>query len=360
LSELRTSLLPGEGERLTVCQFMERALYDPAAGYYTRNIRSVGGSSADFATSASLDPGFSGALANWIEHEITTAGDSLRGADGKWHLVELGGGAGHLAAGIQRALGWSGRRRTQYHIVEISPVLREAQCGTLGRRARKITWHSGIEQALRAAGGRAIIFSNEFVDAFPATVVQWDAGADAWQEVYLEGRGGGRFAEVLLPLSAECANASVVFDRARWSSLPLVDGQRCEVSFSWRSWLTNWVPRADAVSLLTIDYGDTFPELYRSRRNGTLRAYRQHQRREGVEVYADAGFQDLTVDVNFTDLQHWGESAALETATFETQREFLDRFGNVSAGREATPVAAFLRDPSGAGEAFRVLCQRKQ
>ena len=167
MNESRANLLPGEGERLTVCQFMERALYDPAAGYYTRNIRSVGGSSADFATSASLDPGFSDALANWIEHEISTAGDLLCGAGGNWHLIELGGGAGHLASGIQRALGWSGRRRTQYHIVEVSPVLREAQSSTLGRKARKITWHRSIEQALSAAGGRAIIFSNEFVAGSP-------------------------------------------------------------------------------------------------------------------------------------------------------------------------------------------------
>ncbi|MCB1096120.1 MAG: SAM-dependent methyltransferase [Verrucomicrobiae bacterium] len=356
---MRDSLLPGEGERLTVCEFMERALYDPVSGYYTRNIRYVGGSSADFATSASLDPGFSAALASWIEHEISATGDSRRGAGGKWHLIELGGGAGHLASGIQRTLGWSGRRRTQYHIVEVSPVLREAQCSTLGRKAAKVKWHPDVMEALNSAGGRAIIFSNEFVDAFPATVVQWDVESGAWHEVCLEGRGGGRFAEVLVPLSREQSKTSVVFDRACWDSLPLADGQRCEVPLSWLAWLKGWVDKAEAVSLLTIDYGDTFPELYRGRRNGTLRAYLKHQRREGVEVYADPGFQDLTVDVNFTDLQLWGEKAGFETVCFETQREFLERFSNLFSAGEPAAVAAFLRDPAGAGEAFRVLCQRK-
>ena len=342
---------------------MARALYDPDAGYYTKNIPAVGGSSADFATSASLDPGFSDALANWIERQIDDTGERLRGNGKRWHLIELGGGAGHLAKGILRSLGWSGRRRSQYHIVELSPVLRDVQHSTLGRRAAAVTWHDGIVDALRCAGGRAIVFSNEFADAFPATVVQWDAESGFWHEVFLEGRGAGQFAEVLVPLKhpPDSGNEaeSVVLENARWDSVPLVDGQRCEILFSWRDWLMSWVPHAEAVALLTIDYGDTFPCLYRGRPDGTLRAYHRHQRIAGTGVYARAGQQDLTIDVNLTDLQLWGENAGLKTESFEAQREFLDRFSAVSVDGGAASVAAFLRDPAGAGEAFRVLCQRK-
>jgi SAM-dependent MidA family methyltransferase len=360
LSTARNRLLPAENERISICDFMARALYDADAGYYTQNIAAVGGKSADFATSASLDPGFSEAITRWIEQEIATSGDKLRGACGKWHLIELGGGSGHLAKGVLRSLGWLGRRKTQYHLVELSPVMRNAQAHRLGGRAKGVQWHSNIKEALEAAGGRAIIFSNEFIDAFPATVVQWDEESDSWCEVFLEGRGKGRFAEVLAPIPSDRMSHSIVFDHERWSGVPLRDGQRCEILFSWRDWLQRWEKEADAIAMLTIDYGDTFPLLYRGRQNGTLRAYLKHERLEGTDIYANVGQQDLTADVNFTELQHWGEQVGFESVNLESQRDFLLRFGSSNTCSSDSSVSKFLLDPAGAGEAFRVLVQKKE
>lgn len=339
---------------------MQRALYDSDSGYYTQNIRDVGGGTGDFATSASLDPGFSEAVANWIKSELKSLGDELKGAASKWHLIELGGGAGHLSAGILRSLGWSLRRRTQYHVVELSPVLRDIQLRRLGRRAKRVRWHTKIEDAVKEAGGRAIVFSNEFVDAFPATVVQWDGDAESWLEVYLEGRGEGRFAEVLLPLKRQVVGgaAALALNRDHWRDLPHRDGQRCEILFSWADWLREWISKVDAVSLLTVDYGDAFPSIYRGRPNGTLRAYSKHRRLEGFEVYANAGQQDLTTDVNFSDLQNWGESMGVESIWLTSQRKFLQEFcGKVQP--ENLPAAEYLQNSAGAGEAFKVLLQRK-
>ena len=338
---------------------MRRALYDSQSGYYMRQIAAVGGERADFATSASLDPGFAAAIARWIEDELARRGDVLVGEAGEWHLIELGGGGGHLTAGVLKELRWPLRRDCRYHVLEVSPVLQELQKRTLKALAKRVTWHDSIEKALGAAGGRALIFSNEFVDAFPATVIQWDEEMNAWYEVYLENRGGRRFAEVLLPVHFEPETFSAM-DHSRWAAgpLPLLDGQRCELLASWREWLLGWAPGSRAVSMLTIDYGDTFPMIYRGRHAGTLRAYRKHHRLTGSSIYANAGKQDLTVDVNFTDLQDWGEEAGLTTAWFVSQREFLDRYGQAASG-ELSLAAEFLRDPAGAGEAFRVLCQRK-
>ena len=337
---------------------MERALYDAEDGYYTRNIRAVGGGTGDFATSATLDPDFAEAIAQWILAEMRETGKELRGAGGKWHLIELGGGGGHLTEGILRSLGWNGRRRTRYHVVEISPVLRDLQRQNLRSNVSRVTWHSEISAALEAAEGKAIIFSNEFVDAFPATVVQWEEESRQWWEVKLEGRGGNRFAEVLAPLEA-APGSSVVFDGARWEHRSPDEGSRCEILFSWRDWLHAWAGHCDTASMLTIDYGDTFPQLYFGRHGGTLRGYYQHERVLGPAVYARAGHQDLTVDVNFTDLQHWGEEAGWETTRFDSQRDFLNEFVPVSGDRNRGSVTSFLSDPAGAGEAFRVLAQRK-
>jgi SAM-dependent MidA family methyltransferase len=351
-------ILPSEGERIATREFMRRALYDPRYGYYARNVSAVGGADGDFATSASLDPGFAAAIARWIESEIAERPEALLGDGDCWHLVELGGGGGHLAAGVLRELNWKERQGCLYHLVEISPVLQSMQRRTLGKRATEVTWHVTLNAALQAANGRAIVFSNEFVDAFPTTVIEWDTEHSSWFEVFLENRGGRKFAEVLLRFRGETAAFSAM-DRSRWGNVPLVDGQRCELLASWREWLLDWISNVHAVSMLTIDYGDTFPMLYRGQRDGTLRAYRNHRRITGTNIYANAGQQDLTVDVNFTDLLHWCEEAGLTTVSFDSQREFLERFAYRSNGAESSLVSEFLRDPAGAGEAFRVLSQRK-
>ena len=84
---------------------------------------------------------------------------------------------------------------------------------------------------------------------------------------------------------------------------PLADGQRCEVHWSFLSWLKNWEPQWHSGAMLTIDYGDLFPNLYEKRPQGTVRGYFQGVRVQSTEIYDRFGHQDLTADVNFSDLQ---------------------------------------------------------
>jgi SAM-dependent MidA family methyltransferase len=113
--------------------------------------------------------------------------------------------------------------------------------------------------------------------------------------------------------------------------------------------------------MLTIDYGDTFPDLYHRRPGGTLRAYFHHQRLTGAEVYARAGQQDVTADVNFSDLRRWGEAQGLATIGYGTLASFL-REHVPALTREARrdAVLARLLDPDGAGGAFKVLEQERR
>lgn len=97
--------------------------------------------------------------------------------------------------------------------------------------------------------------------------------------------------------------------------------------------------------MLTIDYGDRAETMYHRRPHGTLRAYLLHQRLEGAEALQYPGRQDLTADVNFSDLIEW-TSPHLETKRLASLAEFL--------GKDAE--AEWL-DPHGAGGAFKVLEQ---
>lgn len=307
-------------------RWMQEALYNESFGYYTANIREFG-RHGDFTTWPALNDGLGRAIGRWILKNKPA---------GRLNVIEIGAGSGELAALVMRTIGWWHRPR--YHIVEISPRLRQAQQKLLGSRA---AWHTSVSDALETARGTAMIFSNELVDAFPCRVFRKDS--TGWRELAIRIEGT-RAAEqwIVRPLPDSTAFLH-----------PWPDGQRIEVHESFRVWLRGWLPAWESGSMLTIDYGDTCPALYQRRPSGTLRAYAHHQRLEGYEVYGGFGLRDLTADVNFSDLQC---NSALSTNTSATLAEFIVP-NDPSTPRDGT--AQRLHAPGGAGEAFKVLIQRR-
>ena len=319
---------------------MASALYDPDGGYYSHHVRTVG-ARGDFTTSPVLDNALATAIALWIRRQWKQT-NAPRGP-----VIEIGAGDGSLAEGIITAMGILGRRQLRYYIVETSPRLEGVQRERLGRR-RNVRWHSNPKGALDEAGGEALIISNELVDAFPATVLEM--GEDkSWREVTLhhdsdDGRWVARPGDAYTP--------------AAGSALPAADyalqpGQWIERHDSYFEWLAEWLPAWRRGEMLTIDYGDQFPALYHRRPRGTLRAYfAQHRYEELGEILARPGRQDLTADVDFTDLAERGTALGLAAALLVSQAEFI---ASHAPRRAASPTA----DPHGPGGAFRVLQQSR-
>lgn len=313
---------------------MEAALFDPGFGYYSRQISSVG-RSGDFSTSASLSNRLARALAAWVCQERPA---------GICHLIEIGPGTGQLHRDLRKALGWRGRRKLRSHLVERSPKLRAAQRRTLGHSSWAASWHDHPASALRAAGGNALLFSNELVDAFPVTLLQKEAGG--WKEVWLELLPDGKLVETLRAPTSCRMSTSLSPDH-------FTEGQRVEVHESYRQWLSEWLPDWRSGAMLTIDYGARADSIYYRRPGGTLRGYHRHQRVEGLRIYHDPGHCDLTADVNFTDLLQWGAELGLTNTALETQSEFLNRHTSVSTSSDT-----WLADCAGPGGAFLCLHQK--
>jgi len=310
-------------------EFMRRALHDPERGYYARHIAGVG-RRGDFTTAPTLSEAPAKAIAAWAARALRETGCR--------DLVEIGPGEGKLAAAVLKHLPWHVRWKTRLHLVESSPRLRELQKKSLGSRA---AWHESPAPALDTCSGRAVIFSNELVDAFP--VRRFQKTADGWREIAVSFDSRGNATESLMP-AAELPESS-----AFSGNLP--PGQRIEVHDSYRRWLAGWLPHWKAGRMLTIDYGSTADSLYLRRPQGTVRAYLLQQRLEGPEIYQNIGRQDLTADVNFTDLTDWARPWAAEQK-LRTLADFLRRF--------TTPSDAPLIDPHGAGGAFLVLDQKRR
>jgi SAM-dependent MidA family methyltransferase len=322
LLELQKSL----GGSIPFDRWMREALYHETFGYYTASIREFG-RRGDFTTWPALNQGLGHAIGRWILKNRPP---------GRLNLIEIGAGSGELALSVMKMIGWWNRPR--YHIVEISPRLRQAQQKRLGSKAK---WHASVPDALAATRGAAIILSNELVDAFPCRVFRKEL--EGWRELALRIEGPHVAEEwITRPLPASTA-----------LSHPWPHGQRVEVHESFHLWLRDWLPAWTSGQMLTIDYGDTCPALYLRRPRGTLRAYAHHQRLEGPDVYKGFGLRDITADVNFSDLKF---ETTLATTTLATLAEFISSNEPFVAKDYTEQI---LHSPGGAGEAFKVLIQSR-
>jgi SAM-dependent MidA family methyltransferase len=325
--------------------FMDRALHDPERGYYARRVRAIG-RQGDFATSATLSKNLARGIAEWIRRGIQSC-------PGVKSVIEIGAGSGDLLAEVRRALGWWMRRRLRFHIVESSPVLRERQ----QRRGdlSGVTWHAQMAEALQACDGRALIFHNELLDAFPVILAEWQVKTAEWQEVWVLSRDGTVRGEDLRPLRLREDQQPWFSALREWTpkTPPAAPRQRVELAAAAREWLRAWASAWRSGWMLIVDYGDGFPALYHRRPRGTLRAYLMHQRIEGPGVYTNPGRQDITADVNFTDLRAWCEALGWREVSFETQSDFLQRMG-IAAHDHAGHRLADSADAGGAFKCFVV------
>jgi SAM-dependent MidA family methyltransferase len=313
-------------QQISFEQFMAQALHDPQHGYYARQITGVG-RRGDFTTAPMLSAAPARAIAAWAVRAFRETGCR--------NLIEIGPGEGTLAAGVLRHLPWHVRLRTRLHLVETSAPLAEQQRKLLGKHA---TWHRSPQEALAACGGNAVIYSNELVDAFP--VRRFQKTPLGWQELAV------RFDENRQPHESLLSPAPLPDSSGFLESHP--PGQWIEVHDSYHRFLKDWLPLWKSGRMLTIDYGATVENLYHRRPRGSIRGYLFQQRLEGPAIYQNSGRQDLTADVNFTDLRNWSQPFVSE--------QKLTSFAEFLQGSEDAPG---LMDPRGAGEAFLVLDQSR-
>ncbi|HEX2123718.1 MAG TPA: SAM-dependent methyltransferase, partial [Thermoanaerobaculia bacterium] len=156
--------------------------------------------------------------------------------------------------------------------------------------------------------------------------------------------------------------------------IALADGQFADVSLEWEAFYEDVARFVERGLIVTIDYGFPQDKLFHSRvrRFGTAAAYASQ--RVTRDLLANAGEQDLTAHVNFTDLERAGERQGASTLFFDRLNKFLLGVG-ITAHElfrpleesaiggiddwEARDEARRLVLPDGIGEDLRVLVQGK-
>ena len=313
-------------DQVTFEAFMADALHHPVHGYYANRIREFG-HCGDFTTFPVLSGEFASAVANW-------AVAAMRSSNCR-NLIEIGPGNGALAEAVLKCLPWSIRWRTRLHLVETSKKLTEIQKQRIGTGAH---WFPNVAEALENCGGDAILFSNELIDAYP--VRRFENTVDGWKEIAVSLTLGN--AQEML-IESESLPDSTIF-RENFAI-----GQRVEVHESYQRDLASWIPYWRSGRMLTVDYGALSPDLYLRRLGGSVRGYIFHQCLTGLEIYDRPGKQDLTADVNFSDLQHWSRPFVADQKL--TTREFLKTHASAANG------TLFSNEPM--TEAFMALDQQR-
>ncbi|MFM8459356.1 MAG: SAM-dependent methyltransferase, partial [Chthoniobacterales bacterium] len=229
------SALDENGGTIPFDAFMAIALHHPQDGYYARNIRTIGGR-GDFTTVPQLTSALGEAIGEWLREQAS------RRDFKRFNVIECGPGSGALASAVRKSFGWLGWRKVDLHLVETSKPLREEQQKRVGG-----TWHTTIEEALNACEGRALIYHNEFFDAFPCRVFRKES--DGWTELHLKVTDG-KLQEIFLQQTRPLPD-SKVFARD-WS-----EGQRVEVFESVREWMRGMAVSWTSGAMLVVDYGGT-------------------------------------------------------------------------------------------------------
>ncbi|HET7035157.1 MAG TPA: SAM-dependent methyltransferase [Thermomicrobiaceae bacterium] len=291
---------------ITFARFMELALYHPEHGYY-RAAAARPGRGGDFLTAPEAHPIFGHALARQLDEMWRVLGQPT-----PFTLREYGAGAGTLALALLAGLRADDSPllpQLRYQPVEIN-ARRRAEL------AEKLA-ESGFDEQLAEPDQTPFtgcVLANEFIDAFPVHRLLRHDGV--LREVYVAWRDGW-FAEELGPPSTPAIAAQLVEE-----GIELAEGQRAEVNLGAGDWVRAVAGVLERGYALVIDYGYPAAELYGpSRRDGTLKAYTQHQVHE--DPYRAIGEQDLTAHVDFTALERAARAAGLATLGLTTQSDFL-------------------------------------
>jgi SAM-dependent MidA family methyltransferase len=304
------------------------------------------GAEGDFTTAPEVSQMFGELLGLWCA-EVWRLMRAPRPA----LLVELGPGRGTLMRDALRAAKVVPEFRSalEVHLVETSPVLREAQRATLSAPGVPVRWHERVETL---PDGPVLALANEFADALP--IDQFVKAEDGWHERRI-GLAGGAFAFTLAPDVVPGFEDRLPPRLRRQPPGALLERR----DHGALGETARRIARFGGAALV-VDYGHA-----RTAFGNTLQAVRAHQYADPLR---DPGEADLTAHVDFEALADAVQERGVRAHGPVAQGDFLRRLGielradhlrrHAGATDRAAVDAALARlsgPAPGMGELFKAL-----
>lgn len=331
-------------------EFMQLALYDPEAGYYTGGLHKIG-KQGDFTTSPELTPLFGYTIANQCQQVL---GQLESGS-----ILEYGAGTGRLCVDVLLQLEALNTLPEHYYILELSANLRHRQQElinqTIPHLASKVQWLSQWPQN----PFKGVILANEVLDAMP--VHRFMYTEQGVLESYIGLTPDDQLKEQFQP-SEDSRLLRYIEDNLQLSAPYL-----SEVNLFIDDWLRNNFQILQQGAVFLIDYGFPRHEYYHpDRHQGTLMCHYQHHAHTDPLVHP--GEQDITAHVDFTHVAEAGYAAGFHVAGYTNQASFLLSNGLLSLVNELTTekeqfqakqAIKQLIQPNEMGELFKVIAFTK-
>lgn len=314
-------------------RFFDAALYHPTLGYYT-GPQAVFGKEGDFITAPLISDLFSRSLANQIiEVSDLIAGD--------YQILEIGAGNGTMARDILLQLEKCGKLPAKYQILEVSPNLIARQKALISEAlpafVDNVEW---IDQAPTAAW-KGVIIANEVLDALSVERFRVVDGKPHYVDVGLSVNDADKTVQFTPVLREADASLKDFYDARLARGFVFPEGYESEYCPHLASWLPPLFESMTEGVAIFVDYGYDEKEYYRPERmTGTLIAHYKHRAHEDFYLYP--GLQDLTANVNFTEVANVLVDMGLEFLGYTSQAFFL--FGNKLQEMAAEDKAAMGDD----------------
>ena len=334
-------------------RFVELSLFHPEHGYYSSGKARIG-KKGDFYTAPSVHRSFGETISRFLaEASLLIGGESFT-------VVEFGASGGQLALDILEALSRNHPglySKTDYVMSETSPAaVLEARERLKGHRGR-VRWITDLRE-IGKGGFSGVAIANEFLDSLPFHRLRADG--DDLREIFLSLRNG-EIEEVLRDPETE-----EIYDFSKRYLEGYAQSEEAEVCLLAGKWLAEVERALQKGFVLCIDYGSIAPELYSpARRKGTFRCFYRHQL--SSDPYMRVGEQDITADVNFSELMRVGDTLGLDTVKYTTQGQFLIDWGILEILKTYEKpqyqrdrlAAKTLFMPEFMGRKFKILLQSK-
>jgi SAM-dependent MidA family methyltransferase len=284
--------------------FMQIALYDNSAGYYSTK-KNIFGSKGDFYTASKISNLYGKIFSKQFKQIFKIC---------KKNLLEFGAGDGSFAIETIKDLKQKGVVLDNYLIIEKSQSLQALQKENFAmaldnKNLKKISWIENIPNNFQG-----IVYLNEVFDSIPADIF-----------IYRQ----NQLYEKLIKLKDNklCWEIEEFFNPQFDYPIELSEDIEFEYSNYYKKLFQEFLKIKQGY-IFIVDYGLSESELLNPYRgNGSLRCYFENRLIE--DPFLNLGQQDITYNVNFTHLAFLSKLFALEIHGFISQSNFLNNLNIV-------------------------------
>lgn len=330
LVETIKNKIKSEG-KIDFATYMHDVLYTPELGYYTGGSHKLG-EQGDFITAPECSSLFSETLANQLAQLIKEIPNAV--------IFEVGAGSGLMAANILNALNRQNLLPKKYLILEPSPQLQAKQLDQIQHLCPELIHHVKWLSEPPTEKFNGVIIANEVIDALPIHTIKLSNKGLTELGVKLDAHEQ-RFTWCEMDTINPKAHEFIINNETLSNILNYYTKEDAtefseninkdqpfyiEANCLLDNWLQDITKNLEQGAAIFLDYGDSQKNCYApNKAEGSLRCFYQHRMHNDPFVYP--GLQDITSDVNFTQLALCAQKLGFEVSGYTTQAMFLASLG---------------------------------